>query len=158
MEATPTLPEPNERLPAEALSYWRVTTAVTAAVAVAVGAAAGTALGSPWSWLVPVAAAIAGLAAVVLTPSLRHRRWRYAVREQEIDIRHGTFVVKRTVVPIRRVQHVDTEQGPLQGMFGLASVAFHTAAGETEIPALRAGQAEVVRARIAQLARTLDDV
>ena len=158
MEATPLLPEPTERLPAEALSYWRATTAATAVIAVAVSIAVATALGSPWTVLVPVVVAAVGLAAVVLAPGLRHRRWRYAVREQEIDIRHGTFVVKRTVVPIRRVQHVDTEQGPLQNMFGLASVAFHTAAGETEIPALRQAQAEVVRARIAQLARTLDDV
>ena len=152
------LPEPTERLPAEALSYWRATTAAGAVAALAVAVAVGAALGAPWSWLLPVVLAAAGLAAVAVTPGLRHRRWRYAVREQEIDIRHGTFVVKRTVVPIRRVQHVDTEQGPLQGMFGLASVAFHTAAGETEIPALREAQAEVVRARIAQLARTLDDV
>jgi membrane protein YdbS with pleckstrin-like domain len=158
VEVTPSLPEPTERLPAEALSYWRVTTAATAVVAVAISVAATAALGSPWSWLVPIVVAAAGVAAVGLAPGLRHRRWRYAVREQEIDIRHGTFVVKRTVVPIRRVQHVDTEQGPLQGMFGLASVAFHTAAGETEIPALRQGQAELVRARIAELARTLDDV
>jgi membrane protein YdbS with pleckstrin-like domain len=61
-------------------------------------------------------------------------------------------------VPIRRVQHVDTETGPLQGAFELSSVAFFTAAGKTEIPALTTARAEVVRARIAELARTLDDV
>ena len=46
----------------------------------------------------------------------------------------------------------------LNGAFGLATVAFHTAAGETEIPALTTNQAELVRARIAELARTRDDV
>jgi hypothetical protein len=91
-------------------------------------------------------------------PSIRYSRWRYEVRDDEIDIQHGTFVIRRTLVPIRRVQHVETETGPLQGAFELASVAFHTAAGETEIPALARGEAERVRAQIARLARNLDDV
>mgnify|MGYP006160374619 CR=1 FL=1 len=60
-------------------------------------------------------------------------------RAEEIDLRHGLFTVRRTLVPIRRVQHVDTESGPLQGMFELATVSFHTAAGSTKIPALLRG-------------------
>jgi uncharacterized protein len=152
------LPEPTERLPLDALSYWRLQTAGQA-LGVLVGAVVLTAaVGGPWGWIAIVAALGGGGAAVVIVPSLRHRRWRYAVRESEIDIRHGTFVVRRTVVPIRRVQHVETQSGPVQNMFDLASVSFFTAAGETEIPALGLGQAEVVRAQIARLAGTLDDV
>jgi hypothetical protein len=152
------LPEPTERLPPQALTYWRLSTAATALAAVVGALVLGRVLGGPWSWALPVAAVAAGAAAVAVVPPLRHSRWRYAVRDAEIDIRHGTFVVRRTVVPIRRVQHVDTETGPVQGMFELSSVAFFTAAGKTEIPALSTTQAELVRARIAQLARGLDDV
>lgn len=120
--------------------------------------------------VVPVVAAIAvlgtvGLVGIVLAavvvavaPVLRWRRWRYEIRDDEIDLRHGTFTVRRTLVPIRRVQHVDTEVGPLQDAFGLATVKFHTAAGATEIPALDKGEAEQVRTRVAELARTRDDV
>jgi membrane protein YdbS with pleckstrin-like domain len=36
--------------------------------------------------------------------------------------------------------------------FGLAAVAFHTAAGATEIPALREADAAAIRDRIADLA------
>jgi len=120
--------------------------------------------------VVPVVAAIAGfgvvglLAVVVavvvvaVAPALRWRRWRYEIRDDEIDLRHGTFTVRRTLVPIRRVQHVDTEVGPLQDSFGLATVKFHTAAGATEIPALDKGEAERVRTRVAELARARDDV
>ena len=69
----------------------------------------------------------------------------------------GAFVVKRTLIPIRRVQHVDTESGPLQDSFGLATVTFHTAAGGVAIPALLKSEAETVRAQVAALARTRDD-
>ncbi len=110
------------------------------------------------AWLVPDVVLAAGAAAIAVVPGLRYRRWRYEVRDEEIDLQHGTFVVRRTLVPIRRVQHVDTESGPLQGGFDLASVSFHTAAGATAIPALTRADAERVRARVAVLARTRDDV
>jgi uncharacterized protein len=149
-----TLPEPEGRLPAEARSYWRISGMVNGLFVLAGAAALAAALHPAI-----LAAGVAVLAVLVgVVPDLRFRRWRYEVRDDEIDIRHGTFVVRRTLVPIRRVQHVETESGPLQGQFGLASVSFHTAAGETEIPALTTAEAERVRERIAVLARTRDDV
>jgi uncharacterized protein len=157
-DAVAPLPEPIERLPLAAVSYWRAETALQALGALVAALIAASILPSPWKWLVLLAAVVGGIAAIVAVPRLRHRRWRYAVRDTEIDIRHGMFVVRRTVVPIRRVQHVETESGPVQSLFEVASVAFFTAAGKTEIPALGRGQAELVRARIARLARTLHDV
>jgi uncharacterized protein len=56
------------------------------------------------------------------------------------------------------VQHVDTTTGPIQAWFGLATVEFHTAAGGVEIPGLLRSEAEQVRRRVAELARTRDDV
>ena len=157
-DAAALLPEPTERLPLDAVSYWRLQTAVQAVIVVVGALVLAGAVRAAWAWVVVALALAGGAAAIVFVPGLRHRRWRYAVRDAEIDIRHGTFVVRRTVVPIRRVQHVETETGPVQSMFDLSSVAFFTAAGKTEIPALGRGQAERVRARIAALARTLDDV
>jgi membrane protein YdbS with pleckstrin-like domain len=118
----------------------------------------GVSIGGTLGWLLPLLVLAGALVAVFVLPGIRHRRWRYEVRDEEIDIQHGTFVVRRTLVPIRRVQHVETETGPLQDLFDLSSVAFHTAAGETEIPALDVGEAARVRQRIAALARNLDDV
>ncbi len=117
----------------------------------------GQALPGALVWLAPLAVLVAGAVAVAVVPGLRHRRWRYEVRDEEVDLQHGTVVVRRTLVPIRRVQHVDTQTGPLQGSFELSTVAFHTAAGAVAIPALDAGEAERVRARVAELARTRDD-
>ena len=92
------------------------------------------------------------------SPELRWRRWRWEVREQEIDIRRGTVAVTRTLVPMLRVQHVDTKRDLLQQALGLATVVFHTAAGANEIPALTVAEAAQVRDRIAELARTADEL
>ena len=118
----------------------------------------GAALGGPWRGAGLALAGTYLVLAVTLIPTLRHRRWRYEVREEEIDIRHGTFSVTRTIVPMRRVQHVETTRGLLEQALELATVVFHTAAGPTEIPALGDLEAARVRTRIAELARTADEL
>jgi membrane protein YdbS with pleckstrin-like domain len=106
-------------------------------------------------WAAPVAVAAV---AVVIAPELRWRRWRYEVRPEEIDLRRGTFTVVRTLVPMARVQHVDTRRGVLEQALGVATVVFHTAAGATAIPALPVAEATGVRDRIATLAHAPDEL
>ena len=53
------------------------------------------------------------LVTVLIIPPIRWKRWRYDVLADEIDLQRGVFIVKRTIIPMTRVQHVDTEQGPL---------------------------------------------
>jgi membrane protein YdbS with pleckstrin-like domain len=91
-------------------------------------------------------------------PLLRWRTWRYEVRDEEIDLLRGALVVTRTLVPMTRVQHVDTQRNPVADLFDLRTVEVHTAAGSHEIPALRPGEASAIRDRIAVLARTPDDL
>ena len=95
--------------------------------------------------------------AVAVVPELRWRRWRYEIRADEIDLQHGLFTVRRTLIPIRRVQHVGSEVSWLQSSFGVATVTFHTAAGGTSIPAIGGLDAEQVRRRVTELAKSLDD-
>jgi uncharacterized protein len=86
-------------------------------------------------------------------PWIRWKRWRYHVDHNEIDLRRGLFVVTRTLIPIKRVQHVDTRQGPVYRQFGLASVAVTTAGDTHEIPALSEPVADELRRTISEYAR-----
>ncbi|MBY7142381.1 PH domain-containing protein [Virgibacillus sp. NKC19-3] len=111
-------------------------------------------------WFVSIAILISGLStylAVFLFPEIRWRRWRYEVFDQEIYIQHGILIVSRTLVPMIRVQHVDTKQGPILRNFRLASVTISTAATTHEIPALLEEDASELRDRISALARVDED-
>ena len=157
---TEALPEPQLRLPEAAVGLWRLELGIVCAglfVGSLVLAAMAGEVGLP-AWIPPAVVVVLAIPALAFVPRLRWRRWRYDVRDDEIDLRSGLWTIQRTLVPIRRVQHVDTESGPLEGAFDLASVTFHTAAGATGIPALTRSEAERVRARVAELARTRDDV
>lgn len=94
---------------------------------------------------------------VYLLPRLRYRRWRYEIFEQEIYIQRGILIMKRTIIPMIRVQHVDTEQGPILKRYSLATVSISTAATTHLIPALRDEDASRLRDRISTLARVEED-
>ncbi len=94
---------------------------------------------------------------VYLIPKLRYRRWRYEIFEQEIYIQHGVLIVTRTIIPMIRVQHVDTEQGPILKRYRLATVSISTAATTHAIPALLEEDASHLRDSISTLARVDED-
>jgi len=100
---------------------------------------------------------IVGFAFIWLLPKIRWDHWRYEVREQEIEIQSGLFVVKRTLIPMVRVQHVDTTQGPILKKYDLANIAISTAATTHVIPMLITEDADQLRARISELARVAED-
>ena len=89
----------------------------------------------------------------LLYPKLRWQRWKYDVSEKEVDLLRGIIIKKRTLVPINRVQHVDTRQGPVYRRFGLSSVTISTAATTHEIPALDDETANELRNTISALVR-----
>ena len=60
---------------------------------------------------------------------------------------------KRIIVPLVRVQHVESKQGPIMKANGLASVLVSTAGESFEIPGLAEAEAAELRDRVAELAR-----
>jgi uncharacterized protein len=130
--------------------------AVPVGIALVVGSSAGVPVVVTWL-LRAVAVLVVALGGVAL-PLLRWNRWRYEVRDEEIDLLRGAVVVRRTLIPMTRVQHVDTQRTPLSDLFELRSVTVHTAADSHSIPALRPGEATAMRDRIAKLAREPDEL
>lgn len=158
------LPEPRERLDPRAQVLWRISSAVQTVIftgfAAGILVLARTLFDLGWAWVVavPVAVAVLGLALALIIPVINWRQWRYDIRDEEVDIRRGVVTITRQLVPMARIQHVDTRRGPLQRRFGLASVVLYTAAGAIEIPELADPVAAAVRDRIAALANVRDDL
>lgn len=150
-------PEPSRTLAREARWVWRGEQLLGWGVAVVIAMMVAAQLDGALAAVVRFAPVAGLLLCVALVPALRWRRWRWDVRPEAIDIRHGTFTIRRTLVPMLRVQHVDTRRNPVEQTFDLATVVIHTAAGSHTIPLLRVADAAEVRDRIADLARTADE-
>ena len=149
---------PSNRLDPRMLRVWRLGSLVLIAVTLAVAAgalAAGGALGWPLPVVAGVAAALLAVELVDLavSPRVEYATWRYEVTPTDVELYHGVFVKKHVVVPLVRVQHVETKQGPIMRASGLASVRVSTAGESFEIPGLAEDEARRLRDRVAELAR-----
>lgn len=156
-------PEPVERIDRRAVTVWRIAGAMGALLIVIVAGVFGSLAAAdlvpvPLAVIVFAVAAVAAVLVVFVVPGVRWIRWRYEVSEDEIYLRHGLIIRKRVLIPMTRVQHVDTKAGPLLRAFGLSTVTVATAGGEHEIPALSDEVADRLRDRIAALARVTSDV
>jgi membrane protein YdbS with pleckstrin-like domain len=154
--------EPQNRISVKGLKVWRlygiIQTAITTLIVAGVAFLTYFFHWPKWIWLICIAIPIIDTYLFVyLFPKLRWLRWRYEVREQEIEIQHGLFIMKRTLVPMVRVQHVDTEQGPILRKYNLSSITISTAATIHTIPALEMEEADELRGRISQLARVAEE-
>jgi membrane protein YdbS with pleckstrin-like domain len=163
---TPSLPlEPANRLDRRALTVWRIgnligavvfTVIIVVAAVIVIRLTDGVA-----DWLVSaIAVALIGVTAALAwsQPQIDWRHWRYEIRDDEIDIKHGWLTATRTLVPISRVQHIDTQRNPIERRYKAATLVIHTAAGTVSIPALPDDLATAIGTRITALANIHDDL
>ncbi|MEC1260586.1 PH domain-containing protein [Bacillus swezeyi] len=154
--------EPKNQISRDGVKVWRISAIITSFVLFLI-AAGLVVLGVIFKWplwigILPAAVwLVISIFIILIIPNLRHKIWRYEVHEHEIDIQHGIFVVTRVIVPMVRVQHVDTSQGPLLRKYNLASVQISTAATTHSIPALDLEEADQLRDFISRLARVTED-
>jgi len=84
----------------------------------------------------------------IFWPTLEYDNFRYAVREDDLLVQSGVIFKRWSSIPLNRIQHVDTRQGPMERMLGLSRLLVFTAAGmsaDGSIPALATSVAESMR-------------
>ena len=89
----------------------------------------------------------------LIWPSLEYKYYRFELREHDMLVQHGVLFRKWSSIPLHRIQHVDTHQGPLQRIVGLVSLQLYTAAGHSSdgsIPGLLENRATTLRDQIIQ--------
>ena len=161
--ATLLAPEPAHRLDRRAVSIWRFNNLLFALLLMLFVVAAALLMirVSDWDWLAISGGGVLILSLLLISwfqPEFAWRYWRFEVRDDEIDLKHGWLTATRTLVPISRVQHIDTRRGPVERHFGAATLVIHTAAGTVAIPALPEAQAASIATRITALANIHDDL
>jgi membrane protein YdbS with pleckstrin-like domain len=112
---------------------------------------------TPFSGLVPIAAVVIGLAAVLFFPAKTYRRLRYRLTDRLLQVTRGWTFHTDTVVPLVRVQHLDVVRGPIDKIFGIATLVVHTAGTHNSIvtvPGLAPERAAEMRDIIREQVRT----
>jgi membrane protein YdbS with pleckstrin-like domain len=107
----------------------------------------------------PAAVAVAGLVIVAVVPIWRYRVHRWEVGSDVVYTRTGWFNRHWQLVPVSRIQTVDTEQNWIERLLGLATMHIRTAshAGSSKVAGLPADTATRLAADLAHRAHDLRD-
>ena len=134
--------------------FWIARQVVLAVVmAPLLGAAIATALLAPSLYALLIPAVLVWSALIWSVERGRYRSWGYAEREDDLIVHRGLLFRRTSVVPYGRMQFIDVTAGPVDRVFGLATVQLHTAAAATDarIPGLLRRDAEQLRDRLASV-------
>lgn len=103
------------------------------------------------AWLILVPALVLAAYVGLVSPGRRYRAWGYRVDSEELRLAHGVYTQVETLVPLKRVQHLDIAQGPLERSCGVCRLMLHTAGTANSLvvlPGLSRDTAEAMRADI----------
>ncbi|MEU0135983.1 PH domain-containing protein [Streptomyces sp. NPDC006296] len=115
-----------------AVGWWRARLLLLTAAPVAVLGMLGAFLAPARLWLLTPAAvlAAAGLLGALLLPVWWFRTHRWEVTDAAVYVRTGVLLREWRIAPMSRIQTVDTVRGPLEQLFGLATVTVTTASAK----------------------------
>ncbi|HST61421.1 MAG TPA: PH domain-containing protein [Longimicrobium sp.] len=150
---------PDERLDPRVELLWQVNAALGWIVWISLAAVALFVFDRSPAWaslMAPVAATY-----VMQVPTRRYRHFVFRVGPADVRVAHGWLWRTESVVLHSRIQHVDTRQGPVERMMGLATVVIFTAGSVgamVAIPGLATARAEALRDELVRLSGTDDAV
>jgi membrane protein YdbS with pleckstrin-like domain len=132
---------------------WAVRVVIGVAIVAAIASFLATRFGVDRTLVVGGALVLAVIGLVWV--HLRYRVWSYRVREDALYLERGVVTNIKTVAPHVRIQHVDTQRGPLERLLGLSTLVVYTAGSrgaDVSIPGLRTDDATDLQQRVKQLA------
>ncbi len=104
-----------------------------------------------------IAVPLVAILVVAIAPDRIYRRLRYGLTERLLQVVRGWLFHTDTIVPFVRVQHLDVTRGPLDKMFGTATLVVHTAGTRNSIvtvPGLAPARAAEIRDIVREHIRT----
>lgn len=104
-----------------------------------------------------IAVPILALISLTTAPQRIYARLRYRLTDRFLQVMRGWLLHTDTIVPLVRVQHLDVTRGPLDKLFGTATLVVHTAGTHNSIvtlPGLSPERAAEIRDVIREHVRT----
>ncbi|WEH43852.1 PH domain-containing protein [Streptomyces sp. AM 2-1-1] len=155
--APPRLRPPAHELDRRAVGWWRARwSLLTAAPVTVIGVLAALLVPArPWLLLCAAVTAGLGVCCAALLPRWWFRTHRWEVTEDAVYVRTGLFVQEWRIAPMSRIQTVDTVRGPLEQLFGLATLTVTTASakGAVRIAGLGHEPAAALAERLTRITR-----
>lgn len=112
-----------------------------------------------YAWIPIVIYVIAGLAFINIIIEITFlskftiQNWRYHVDSQYVRLKNGKFFLNYQIIPMTKIQFVETKQGPVLRKYQLYELSIGTMGSEHTIPGLPEEIALQLREEISQYAK-----
>lgn len=104
------------------------------------------------TWWPAVVVAIGGIAVSIVWSRLAWQRWRWDVTDLAVILHRGVIIHNALALPFFRIQHIDTNRGPMDQLLGMTSFDVHTASISAHLPGIDADEAVELRRELLDLA------
>ncbi|SET96329.1 hypothetical protein SAMN05421676_11284 [Salinibacillus kushneri] len=162
--------EPENTISKDAIKVWRLSHIIEESIGllIVIGLLTAGILFNWYQWVIIILWILAALTplsaiwSILIRPIYLQKQWRFGVNEEFIQLKHGIFKQKHSIIPMTKVQFVEAEQGPLLRKYKLYTLNIGTMRSSHSIPALSKREAFALRSKIAQHAKikevTNDDI
>ena len=146
------------------LAIWRIHAAIGAVVFMGI-AVIGEVVRGAVPLPFPFGLILGGMALALVWPTFFQpgryfHSWRWRTEDEELHIHRGVLTRIETIVPFRRVQHIDVSQSWLERTFHVTSLVLHTAGTVDHrvlLPGLARETAEKIRDEVRAVIARQDD-
>lgn len=122
--------------------------AAAALIAVSIAEVVNAAIGLIPSGIIVSVVALLLIYPTFIAPGRLFRSWGWKSEDEELHLAYGIWTKMETIVPFRRVQHIDVRQNALERTFGVTALVLHTAGtlnSRVVLPGLSRETAEAIR-------------
>lgn len=156
--------EPTEKISTAAVKVWRISNTIGHGLVLLItGALIVCSEMFDWfGWISIVLYILGGIIllssiySIVIEPFYLQRTWRYKIDQQFVQLKHGKWYEKHTLIPMEKVEYVRTEQGPIMRRYALYNIEIGTTTSNHVIPAIPSEEAQKLKAEIATYAKIQD--
>lgn len=154
----------SQKMPVAIKRVWRKTWLCKMVVALFIGLLSLGSYQFFWhhQWLFYGALIYLGLTVIILLIDFllipyRYTFHRYELAKEDLAFQQGFIFRSTTYVPLQRIQHIETEQGPFLRQENLMGLVIHTAATKHRILGLEVQTAQQLRQQIIEMIRQVAD-
>ncbi|WP_298837004.1 PH domain-containing protein [Clostridium sp.] len=139
---------------------WTIDGLVLTSVFLIIGVALSIFLGFDSIWKYILISIVYVVTIIILINSLfipkyKYEKFSYYMDEEKIILKHGVFTEINVIIPMSRVQYVDTDQGIILRKYKLINLTVHTAGGAYKIPYL---ESEIGNALQLSITKTVQEI
>ena len=104
-------------------------------------------------WIVIPIIPLGMIWSVAMEPKWKYTYWTYGFNEHYVRFQHGRLFSKQVVIPMSKIQFVETEQGPLLRSNNVETITIGTMGTPHKIPMLAREDAHILKEHIATYAQ-----